>query len=189
MNCRKNEPGKILSEWRHFFGCNFSPYVFWHKSFRQPPPSFPECCAFWVASNICSCKTPSSSPLFNSSLIQKIKDATILEVLGARNICLNFENACIKIVPSWFISLAQELRLYGAKLVSLRVPLSNMIFSKSLVWNSSNLFNSQISKIADNVFLGIFLSFIGRNACYFFSINRSSSITTVNGLLHPLNTY
>ena len=39
---------------------------------------------------------------------------------------------------------------------------------KSLVWNSSNLFNSQISKIAENLFLSLFLSFIGRNARYFF---------------------
>ena len=39
---------------------------------------------------------------------------------------------------------------------------------KSLVWNSSNLFNSQISKIAENMFLGLFLFLIGRNACYIF---------------------
>ena len=171
--------GKFWVSDYHLFGSNFSLYVFWHKLFRQPPPSFPEWCAFWVASNICSCRTPPSSPLSNSSLIKKIIDATILEVLRAENVCLSFENVCINIVKlnggilssplsSRLISLVQELRHYGEKLVSLSLPLSNTIFSKSLVWNSSNLFNSQISKILENVFLGFFLSCIGRNACYFF---------------------
>ena len=130
LNCRKNEHGKILSHWHHFFGCNFSPYVFFRNLFRQPPPSFPEWRAFRMASNICSCRTPSSSPLSDSSLIQTIIDATILEVLRPRNIFPNFENAWIIIVkldgglfisplPSRLISLAQELRLYGERMLSL----------------------------------------------------------------------
>ena len=127
IELQKKWAREILSEWHHFFGCNFSPYVFLRKLFRQPPPSFPEWRAFWVASNIWRCRTPPSSPLSNSSLIQRIIDATILEVLRARYICLNFENACIKIVkldggllpspppPSRLILLAQELRSFGPK--------------------------------------------------------------------------
>ena len=143
-----------------------------------------------------------SSPLSDSSLIQTIIDPTILKVVRARNGCPNFENAWITIVkldgvylphpspPDLFRwcsssdSTWSKAPLYGAKLLSLH----NLTFSKRLVWNSSNWFNSQISKITENVFLGLFLFFINRNACYFFSINCNTSITTANGFLHPFNT-
>ena len=174
-------------EWvTSLFWLQLPPYVFLRKLFRQTPPSFPAWRAFWVASNICSCRTPPSSPLSNSSLIQTTIDATILKVLRARNLKKFLEQGIVQIWTClyknseirWrFTSLTPPLQTYfvdalaqtlWGKLLCLRLPLSNTIFSNSLVWNSSNLFNSQISKIAENVFFGLFLFIIGRNACYFF---------------------
>ena len=97
IELQKKWAREILSEWHHFFGCNFSPYVFLRKLFRQTPPSFPEWRAFWVASNICSCRTPPSSPLSNSSLIQTTIDATILKVLRARNLKKFLEQGIVQI--------------------------------------------------------------------------------------------
>ena len=120
----------------HFFGCNFSPYVFLRKLFRQTPPSFPEWRAFWVASNNCSCRSRPSSPLSNSNQIQTIIYAAILEVIRARNICRKCLYKNSEIIwrfitltpPHRLTSLAQELRLYGKKLLSLRLPLWHTIF-------------------------------------------------------------
>ena len=97
IELQKKWAREILSEWHHFFGCNFSPYVFLRKLFRQTPHSFPEWRAFWVASNICSCRTPPSSPLSNSSLIQTTIDATILKVLRARNLKKFLEQGIVQI--------------------------------------------------------------------------------------------
>ena len=167
---------EILSEWHHFFGHNFSLYVFLCKLFCQTPHFFPEWHAFWVASNICSCRNRPSSLLSNSSLIQTITDATILEVIRARNICRKCLYKNSEII--WrFISLTPPLQAYfvgaGAqtlwgKAAKFKTSALKYNIFKSLVWNSSNLFNSQISKIVENVFLGLFLFLIGRNACYIF---------------------
>ena len=164
-------------EWvTSLFWLQLPPYVFLRKLFRQTPPSFPAWRAFWVASNICSCRTPPSSPLSNSSLIQTIIDATILEVIRARNICRKCLYKNSEII--WrFISLTPPLQAYfvgaGAqtlwgKAAKFKTSALKYNIFKSLVWNSSNLFNSQISKIVENVFLGLFLFLIGRNACYIF---------------------
>ena len=164
-------------EWvTSLFWLQLPPYVFLRKLFRQTPPSFPAWRAFWVASNICSCRTPPSSPLSNSSLIQTIIDATILEVIRARNICRKCLYKNSEII--WrFISLTPPLQAYfvgaGAqtlwgKAAKFKTSALKYDIFKSLVWNSSNLFNSQISKIAENVFLGLFFFLIGRNACYIF---------------------
>ena len=163
-------------EWvTSLFWLQLPPYVFLRKLFRQTPPSFPAWRAFWVASNICSCRTPPSSPLSNSSLIQTIIDATILEVIRARNIC----RKCLYINREiiWFISLTPSLQGYfigaGAqtlwgKAAKFKTSTFKSDIFKNSVWNSSNLFNSKISKIVENVFLGLFLFLIGRNACYIF---------------------
>ena len=164
-------------EWvTSLFWLQLPPYVFLRKLFRQTPPSFPAWRAFWVASNICSCRTPPSSPLSSSSLIQTIIDATILEVIRARNICRKCLYKNSEII--WrFISLTPPLQAYfvgaGAqtlwgKAAKFKTSALKYDIFKSLVWNSSNLFNSQISKIAENVFLGLFFFLIGRNACYIF---------------------
>ena len=174
LNCRKNEPGKFWVSDITFLAATSLP-VFLCKSFRQTPHLFPEWHAFWVASNICSCRNRASSPLSNSSLIQTIIDATILEVIRARNIC----RKCLYINREiiWFISLTPSLQGYfigaGAqtlwgKAAKFKTSALKYDIFKSLVWNSSNLFNSQISKIAENMFLGLFLFLIGRNACYIF---------------------
>ena len=97
IELQKKWAREFLSEWHHFFGFIFFPYVFLHKLFRQPPPSFPEWGAFWAASNICSCRTPPSSPLSNSSLIQTTIDATILKVLRARNLKKFLEQGIVQI--------------------------------------------------------------------------------------------
>ena len=99
-------------EWvTSLFWLQLPPYVFLRKLFRQTPPSFPAWRAFWVASNICSCRTPPSSPLSNSSLIQTIIDATILEVIRARNICRKCLYKNSEII--WrFISLTPPLQAY-----------------------------------------------------------------------------
>ena len=147
IELQKKWAREILSEWHHFFGCNFSPYVFLRKLFRQTPPSFPAWRAFWVASNICSCRTPPSSPLSNSSLIQTIIDATILEVIRARNICRKCLYKNSEII--WrFISLTPPLQAYfvgaGAqtlwgKAAKFKTSALKYDICKSLVWNSSNL--------------------------------------------------
>ena len=111
IELQKKWAREILSKWHHFFGCNFSPYVFLRKLFRENPPSFPEWRAFWVASNIWSCRNQPSSPLSNSSLIQRIIDATILEVIRARNICRKCLYKNSEII--WrFISFTPPLQAY-----------------------------------------------------------------------------
>ena len=111
IELQKKLAREILSEWHHLFGCNFSPYVFLRKLFCQTPPSFPEWRAFWVASNICSCRNRPWSPLFNSSLIQTIIYATILEVIRARNVCRKCLYKNSEII--WrFIPLTPPLQAY-----------------------------------------------------------------------------
>ena len=111
IELQKKWAREILSEWHHFFGHNFSLYVFLCKLFCQTPHFFPEWHAFWVASNICSCRNWPSSLLSNSSLIQTITDATILEVIRARNICRKCLYKNSEII--WrFISLTPPLQAY-----------------------------------------------------------------------------
>ena len=97
VNCRKMSQGNFECV-KSLFWLQLLPLCPFTSIISSTPPSFPEWRAFWVASYICSCRTPPSSPLSDSNLIQTIIDATILEVLRVGYICLSFKNACIKIV-------------------------------------------------------------------------------------------
>ena len=150
---------------------------FYVNYFVKTLPHFPSDALFeWRLTFAVAEINPHHRYLSNSSLIQRIIDATILEVIRARNICRKCLYKNSEII--WrFISLTPPLQAYfvgaGAqtlwgKAAKFKTSALKYNIFKSLVWNSLNLFNSQISKIAENVFLGLFLFLIGRNACYIF---------------------